>query len=165
MKSSKLNVLSLMAAVILMSFSYQANSQMNGKGQGPGWNQKNMQGMHCNLPNLTEDQQNKMNKMRTANMKEMLQFRNTMAEKKAHLNTLRTADKADMNAINKLIDEMGAMKITMMKKREAHRQEVRKILTEEQRVIFDSRGGQGFKGGKGHGMGMQGQGQKGCMKF
>ena len=161
MKSSKLNVLTLMVAVILMSFSNLANAQKQGKGQGQGWNQKNMQGMHCNIPNLTDEQQKKMEKMRTANMKEMLQFRNAMAEKKAHLNTLRTADKADMNAINKVIDEMGAMKITMMKKREAHRQEVRQILTDDQRVFFDSRGGKGH----GKGMGMKGQGKKGCPRF
>ena len=168
MKTSKLNVLSILIAVILVSFNYNAVAQNKGKGQGQGWNQQNKQ-MHCNIPNLTEDQQKKMMEMRVSNMHDMLQFKNTMAEKKAHLNTLRTADKVDMNAINKLIDEMGALKTKMMKKKEAHRQEVRKMLTDDQRVFFDSRSGQSFKGGKCHGQGMgngmHGQGRKGCKKF
>ena len=170
MKTSKFNVLVIMIATLLMSFSYQANAQRNGRGQGQGQGQgqglyqQNNQGMQCNIPNLTQDQQLKIEKMRTANMKEMLQFRNTMAEKRAHLNILRTADKADMNAINKTIDEMGANRTKMMKKREAHRQDVRLILTDEQKVYFDSRRGRGFKG-QGNGMGMNGQGRNGCRRF
>jgi len=168
MKTSKLNVLIIMIAAFLMSFSYQANAQRYGKGQGQGWNQQNNQQRNCNIPNLTEDQQKKIEKMRTANMKEMIQFRNVMAEKSAHLNTLRTADKVDMNAVNKAIDEMGATRTKMMKEREAHRQSVRQILTDEQKVYFDSRRGRGFNGGKGkgngRGMGMRGQG-RGCQRF
>ena len=166
MKTRKLNVLIVMMAAVLMSFSYQVNAQGHGRGQGQGWNQQNNQTWNCNIPNLTEDQQKKIEKMRTANMKEMMQFRNVMAEKGAHLNTLRIADKVDMTAINKAIDEMGTIRIKMMKKREAHRQSIRQILTDDQKVYFDSRRGRGFKGGKGHGngMGMSGQG-RGCRRF
>ena len=168
MKTRKFNVLIVMVAAILMSFSYQVNAQKNGKGQGQGWNQQNNQTRNCNIPNLTEDQQKKIEKMRTSNMKEMMQFRNAMAESRAHLNTLRTADKVDMSAINKTIDKMGANKIEMMKKREAHRQSVRQVLTDDQRVHFDSRNGRGFKGGKGQGQGRggrHGQGRGGCQRF
>lgn len=85
-----------------------------------------------------------------------------MAEKRAHLNVLRTADKVDMNAINKSIDEMGANRTKMMKKREAHRQAIREILTDDQKVYFDSRRGRGSRGGNGqNGMGRDGQGRNG----
>jgi len=165
MKTLKFNTLFLMIATLLMSFSLDANAQRpnKGQGQGQGMYQQNRQGMRCNIPDLTEAQQKKIAEMRVGQMKDMLMFRNSMAEKKARLNTLRTADKADMNAINKTIDEMGAIKTQMMKKREAHRQAVRQILTDEQRVIFDSRPMHGPKGGMmmgGHGKGKgQGQGQ------
>ena len=49
--------------------------------------------------------------------------------------------------INKTIDEIGALQIQMMKEREAHHQQIRSILAEKQRVIFDSRGGKGFHKG------------------
>ena len=175
MKTLKFNTLFLMIATLLMSFSLDANAQRpnKGQGQGQGMYQQNRQGMRCNIPDLTEAQQKKIAEMRVGQMKDMLMFRNSMAEKGAHLNTLRTADKVDMNAINKTIDEMGTIRTQMMKKREAHRQAVRQILTDEQRVIFDSRPMHGSKGGmmmgghgKGQGKGMGMKGQRGnCPRF
>ena len=170
MKTLKINTLFLVIATLLMSLNIEANAQRTNKGQGQGMYQQNRQGMRCNIPDLTEAQQKKIAEMRVGQMKDMLTFRNSMAEKRARLNTLRTADKVDINAINKTIDEMGATRIQMMKKREAHRQAVRKILTEEQRVIFDSRSMHGHKGGmmgrhgKGQGMGMKGS-RGNCPRF
>jgi hypothetical protein len=40
--------------------------------------------------------------------------------------------------INGLIDEMAVIKTKMAKERAANHQEVRKLLTEEQRIKFDS---------------------------
>ena len=175
MKTLKFNILFLMIATLLMSFGIDSNAQRpnKGQGQGQGMYKQNKMGMHCNIPDLTEDQQKKMAEMRVGQMKDMLMFKNSMAEKKARLNTLRTADKVDMNAINKTIDEMGVIRTQMMKKKEAHRQAVRKILTEEQRVIFDSKPMRGSQGGmmmgrhgKGQGKGMGMKGQRGnCPRF
>jgi Spy/CpxP family protein refolding chaperone len=87
----------------------------------------------------------------------MLKFRNQMGEKSAQLQTLRTAEKADMNAINKTIDEIGLIKTQMMKERENHLQQVRGVLTDSQRTQFDTRRGAGKKGGYGnYGMGCRG---------
>ena len=122
-------------------------------------------GKKCtNIPNLTSEQQTKLADLRTAHMKEMLNYRNQMAEKKAGLQSLRTADKADINAINKLIDEMGNLHTKMMKSKEKHYQAVRSILTDEQRVYFDSFKGnhkkhKGMKGMKGNG---KQYGYRGC---
>ncbi|OFX44174.1 MAG: hypothetical protein A2046_08105 [Bacteroidetes bacterium GWA2_30_7] len=94
-------------------------------------------GMLKNIPNLTEEQTKKIESLKTPHLKQMLPIKNQLGEKKAQLNTLSTAEKADMVAINKKIDEIGDLKTQMMKNREAHKQEIRKILTEEQRLIFD----------------------------
>lgn len=93
------------------------------------------------IKGLTDDQKEKMNKLRTAKKKDMLQYRNQIAEKKARLKTLETADVADMNAINKTIEELGVIKTDMMKRKAAHKQEIRKLLNEEQRLEFDLRAG------------------------
>ena len=90
------------------------------------------------IPGLTEQQLEQMKSMRVEHMKEMQSLRNQMAEKKARLRTLSTVDKVNMTDINKVIDEMGEMKTQMMKMREQHRQNIRKMLTDEQRVFFDS---------------------------
>lgn len=93
---------------------------------------------HMMIPDLTDQQLEQMKSMRTEHMKEMQSLRNQIAEKKARLRTLSTADKVNMAEINRVIDEMGEMKTQMMKMREQHRQNVRKMLTDDQRVFFDS---------------------------
>ena len=90
------------------------------------------------IPDLTEEQEEQMQTLRTDHLKAILPMRNELAEMNARLQTLSTADNADMSQINGLIEEMGALKMQMMKAGVAHRQEIRKLLTDEQRVVFDS---------------------------
>lgn len=104
--------------------------------------------------NLTEEQQKKVDELKTAHLKETLQLKNQIKEKEAALNTLETAEKPDMGKINKTIEEIGAIKIEMQKKNAAHRQEVRKLLTEEQRLKFDMHHGR--MGGQMHEKGNMG---------
>ncbi len=91
------------------------------------------------IPNLTEEQQTKIHELRTAHMKTMLKYKNEINEKEARLNTLQTEDNADMDKIYKVIDEIGALKTEMNKKKALLRQEIRKLLNDEQRVFFDTR--------------------------
>ncbi len=139
MKTSKLKTLTLLLASVLFIGVSQMQAQ---RGQIRG---TKGQGQTCNIPDLTEEQQKKIDDLKVVHQKKMLNSRNLIREKKAKLNTLRTADKADMNAINKIIDETGNIHTQMMKDREAHRQEVRSLLTEKQRVFYDTRSGRGFK--------------------
>ena len=91
------------------------------------------------LPDLTEQQKEQLKKIRTANMKEILPIRNTVAEKKAHLRSLQSAEKAEMNKINSTIDEISTLKTKIAKLRAENHQKVREILTDDQRIIFDSK--------------------------
>ena len=128
----------------------------HGADDGPG-----LRASHMNLPDLTDAQKEKMNELRTANMKVILQKRNQVHEKMSRLQTLQTAEKADMKAINSLIDQMAAIKADMARQRAAHRQQVRALLTDEQRVIFDSRPHREHRGeGKRHFR--KGRGQRNC---
>lgn len=93
--------------------------------------------------NLTEEQTLKFNELRTKNLKESLVIKNEMLEYKARLRTLTTSEDFDQKEIDQLIDKMSDSNAKQMKQRVAHRQEIRSLLTEEQRVIFDS-SNQGF---------------------
>lgn len=144
MKTKKQLVGIIVAIALIIGSGISVNAQNCGKG------------MMKNIPDLTEEQTAKIEALKTPHMKEMLPLKNQMAEKKAQLTTLTTAEKADMDAINKKIDEIGALKTQMMKKREAHKQEIRKILTEEQRLMFDMHQGNcKGKGQMGEGKGMR----------
>ncbi len=114
----------------------------------------------CMIPDLTEDQKQKMEKLRIKFHKETLQIKNELNEKSARLKTLMSAEKVNMDDINKTVEETGAIKTRLMKAKVAHKQEVRKLLNEKQRLMFDSK-----MMGQHHGMGNMNKGchQKGHM--
>ncbi|HCC30910.1 MAG TPA: hypothetical protein DEQ03_12820, partial [Marinilabiliales bacterium] len=90
------------------------------------------------LLNLTDEQFQQIEAQRLAHQKKILPLENELNEKEAKMRTLETADNADLKAINSLIDEMGMVKTKIAKERAAHHQEIRKILTPEQRIRFDT---------------------------
>ncbi len=157
---------------------YNAQPQMQGQGQGQGFGAGMMQnrenwepGQRINaILNLTDEQEAAMKDLRLKHMNESLPIRNKLQELRAKLQTLRTADKVDMKAINNTIDEMAELRAKQAKLRETHHQDIRNLLTDEQRIIFDNHqprrmGSKGFakKAGRGgRGVGMQGQGRGFC---
>jgi Spy/CpxP family protein refolding chaperone len=98
---------------------------------------RHLQHNRYGIPNLTDDQRQKIEALRTPFSKETLPLVNQLAEKRAHLRTLETADKTDPNAINGTIDDISKLQSQLMKKRAAHTQAIRNLLTDEQRVAFD----------------------------
>lgn len=92
----------------------------------------------CPIPNLTEEQQSKLKEFRIAHLKEMQTYQNQLGELKAKEHTLATADKPDIKAINANIDEITKVQNQMMKSKASHRQQVRALLTEEQKLWFDT---------------------------
>jgi Spy/CpxP family protein refolding chaperone len=143
MKNMNLKVFAILMAGILLLGSNQLMSQKEPNMQDCPKNA----GKHCNIQDLTDAQQKKIDELKLAHQKNMLQFKNQLNEKDARLQTLRTADKADMNEINKTIDEIGVIKTQMMKEKENHRQQVRAQLTDSQKVKFDMNQGKGRCGG------------------
>jgi Spy/CpxP family protein refolding chaperone len=109
---------------------------------------------HPGRMDLSEEQRKKMKEIHMKSGKEIMTLKNQAMEKKAHLKTLTTADKPDMNEINKTIDEMSALNAQIMKKKTAAKMEVRGLLTDEQRLQFDMKGDKmkGKKMKKGPGM-------------
>lgn len=106
------------------------------------------------IPNLTDVQKSKIKELNLQMKKEMLPLNNTLEEKKARLNTLETAEKPDLTVINSTIDEINVIQSKLMKLRAAHRQDVRKLLTPEQRIEFDLQPRHDGKQGRNKGMGM-----------
>ncbi len=176
-------IAAIMAFVVLSTDVMAQRGQRNfnkagnrlGNGQGIMQNQRNFEpGQRCfNMLDLTTEQQEKINILRVKQLEQMLPYRNETQEMRAKSQTLRTAKNVDMKAVNSLIDEKAELKAEQMKTRAAHHQEIRNLLTDEQRVIFDNfrgmgRGGenvgmgQGFRGngfGRGQGQGYRNSGR------
>ena len=156
LKNKKKYLVLLLAAMIMIPMSMYAQppeKDCNCSGE----HGKMAKGDHPMIPDLTEKQKEKMKELRVEHMKEVQTFKNSMGELKAQLRTLQAADKPNMNKIYSLIDELGKQHTEMMKLKAAHMQEIRKLLTDEQRVFFDAhhpeRGGPEMM--KHHGMQMQ----------
>jgi len=147
MKAQRIKSGTILAIAILMfaGTNLYAQGGRNFQDQGKGFGQN----QHCTLPDLTEDQQNKMDALRVNHLKEMKTYRNQMNELRARKQTLQTSDNVDLKEINAVIDKMTTVHNQMMKQSAKHRQELRSLLTDEQKVYFDSRPGRGHRNGRG----------------
>src|SRR5438128_87963 len=91
------------------------------------------------MTGMSDDQRKKIKEIYLKAEKEINPLKNQLAEKKAHLKTLTTSDNPDMNEISKTIDDMMAMKSGIMKREVLAKQEIRKQLSDEQKIAFDKR--------------------------
>ena len=105
---------------------------------GPNCPKENKQGCIYTIPDLSDTQKTEIEKLKVAHMKNMQNLQNQIGEKEAKLKTLETSDNPDMKAINGLVEEIGSIKTDILKERVNHRLNVRKLLTEEQKVYFDA---------------------------
>jgi Spy/CpxP family protein refolding chaperone len=88
---------------------------------------------------FTDEQKAKIKDIHMASYKEIKALKNQMGELKAKQKTLTTADKPDMNAINANIDEISKVQNKLMKIKASSYQQIRALLTDEQKMIFDSK--------------------------
>lgn len=86
---------------------------------------------------FTEEQQEKIKELRLESSKEIQPLRNELNELRAKQQTLTSAEKADLNAINKNIDQMADVQAKIQKIQAKQQQEIRSMLDDEQRIKFD----------------------------
>ena len=98
------------------------------------------------VTDLSDKQKEDINVLRTAHIKEAQQLKNQMGIKRAELKALQEVDSPDMDAINKKIEERAALRTDLEKKTASFKQDVRKVLTEDQRVVYDKNSKKGHKG-------------------
>jgi Spy/CpxP family protein refolding chaperone len=91
------------------------------------------------MAGLSEDQQKKVEALNLEVEKAMLPLKAQMDVKTAELKVLAVAENPDKAAIDKKIEEIGALRTQMMKKKVLNGLAVRALLTPEQRVGFDQK--------------------------
>lgn len=138
MKTQKIKKVSVIIIAVLMiaGSNLYAQQGRNYARQGQNMDQKQLCQM---IPNLTEDQESKIESLRLENMKEMTAFRNQVNELMAKKQTFMTSENSDSKEINAVIDQMTDIHNKMMKASAKHHQDVRNLLTDDQKIIFDSR--------------------------
>ncbi len=115
----------------------QANGGMHCKGGmiGKSGNRPGMK--QGGMMNFTTEQQEQLKTLRVEQMKSMTQFRNQLGEFKAKLRTITSVDDVNLKDVDKLLDEMGKVKLEMARNKLSHQQSVRAMLTDEQKVMMD----------------------------
>ena len=86
---------------------------------------------------LSDEQKLAVDKMHLEVAKVEKLLRAQMKTTKMELNLLAVTDSPDMDAINKKIDEIAALKTKIMRNRFAHIVEMREALTPQQRISYD----------------------------
>ena len=148
MKRSRILSIAMAAMALSISTSVMAQQQGGGRPERPSMSKEEHPRAECKREcgrnemeyehlKLTDEQKAKLKDLKIAHQKETLKLRNKMGELHAHLRTLSTAEVADMKAINATIDEITQTQNQMMKSREGFKQQIRAMLTEEQRLQFD----------------------------
>ncbi len=89
------------------------------------------------LPDLTEEQEEQIRSLRLAQIERSTKHRAEMAELRARKRNLMTG--VSDGDIDGLIDQMTTLRGERMKENVKHHQAVRELLTEEQRILYDSK--------------------------
>ncbi len=170
MRSTKLNIWALGLFVILIFAGHQAEAQRDresgfgkgirsgnprGVGDGPG----SMSRMESAL-DLNDEQKTQIEKIHLDMQKELLPTLNEIREKNAKLSTLISENESE-SKINQLIDEISKLQATVRKGRISTHFKVRELLTDEQKIKFDTFSGNRFNGRDHHSgsMGRYGRGR------
>jgi Spy/CpxP family protein refolding chaperone len=126
--------ITLLAAVMMLPILGLQAQQRGQNGQG-----NRQYSERSGIPDLTAEQKEQMQAYRLDVQKSSLPIKNELGENRAKMNTLITAVDPDMKAIDKLIDENAKLMASIMKIKAQNHQKVRSLLTEDQRVVFDTK--------------------------
>lgn len=132
-------VVMLISIIAGLGFSAVASAERGmGKG-GMGGGMYCGQGMHaaCWKETLTDEQRTKLAKIKLDHMQIQAPVKAKMKTIKVDLALLVTADKPDTTAINKKIDELTKLKNAKMKEKYRYIAAKRKVLNNDQQVLFD----------------------------
>ena len=100
------------------------------------------------MPAFTEEQQEKMQEIRSSFDEERVELVNRIKVMHLEMRDIVTGDNPDFGKLERMIDDISSQRAEMMKMRIRQHVAVRKILTDDQKVLFD----QGFGMQMGQGM-------------
>lgn len=128
----------LIMFAIIATVSAQEPQKVTKPAMKPAMERGYMQANHNDLaPKFTPEQKKQMADFKLAHDKQMIQFNNLLGEKKAQLKTLQQVEKPDMKKVNAKIDEITDLMNQKMKLNAELKNNVRSLLTEEQRLKMD----------------------------
>ena len=122
-------------------------TQQGMKGNGFKHQGKEQMGRNRNMLDLNDEQKTQMKEIRIAYRKDTKELRNELELIRLKQKHLMTAEKIDKNSIMDNVNQSSKIQNQLAKKQIDHRMEIRKILSEDQLVLFKSclKGKKGFE--------------------
>ncbi len=129
----------------------QPEARRNGQQRGP-------QGGDCKMKmeerlNLNETQQKQIDQLRLSHRSTTQDYRNELDIKQAQLKAAVSKDPISDKKINALVSDINDLNGKLFAARVKHKLEVRALLDEDQKVVFDD---MGYDRGQGRGYGRKG---------
>jgi len=143
-----------LTAILMTSFTNANAQKCDKKGEHKQCQVNNNHKM-CKHLNLTDAQTASFKKLKLEGDKKITPLKNKLNELHAKKRTLMSANNADKKAINRVITDMSSAREKIQKIRTTQRIEMRKLLNDEQRVMWDKKAcnhknKKGHKSCKGH---------------
>lgn len=91
------------------------------------------------LPGLSDQQKGEIKKLTLKQVQNVTPIKNQIREKTARLNSVLSAQPFNETEAFQLAEEIGKLKTSILKLQISMHQEIRKLLTPDQQIIFDSR--------------------------
>lgn len=140
MKSVKSTLTALVGIALIFAFPLLAQKE------GMGSCEK-----ACSIPNLTPEQTAKIQKLALEHQKALLALQTALKTRQLEFRQLMM-EGADQKKLESKIDELAKARADIHKRCLAHRNEIRSLLTDEQKKAFDQKcAGTGCGAGFGHG--------------
>ncbi len=128
----------LMITALFLSTAFTLNAQKTNKQPCYSGESDGICKITNRIPDLTDEQKTKIEDIKLQLQKDLLPVRNSIREKEAKLITLQTVDKPDISKINDMIDEIAVLKATARKLHVKSRLDIRNLLTDKQKIWFDT---------------------------
>lgn len=124
----------LMAMTLTAVYAQEQPEKRSHRGKHRAESRAQQMAQHLDL---TDEQQQQIKEIRKAKARDQIQRQNQIRELRAEMRTAMTQDQIDKSKINDLIDQIGVLEIAGKKERAATMIEIRELLTDDQRLLFD----------------------------
>jgi Spy/CpxP family protein refolding chaperone len=176
MKRKKILVIAVLALAMTTMAAAPAIAGRGGRGGAMGGGMRGGPAMGRGaMPTFTEEQQEKIQEIRSSFDEDRVELANRIKVMHLEMRELITGDNPDFGKLERMIDDISKERAEMMKIGIRQHVAVRKILTDDQKVLFDqsfgmrmshagmvgSMGGPGVMGGRPGGGRMGGRGGMG----
>jgi Spy/CpxP family protein refolding chaperone len=133
----------VLAAAGMLTGLVQMTAAQPGYGRGPekrGFERQEACPRYEQCPRLmaelTEEQDSQISVLKTAHLKDVQPLKGEININEAKIDALIIQDDPDVKALLSLIEENGRLRTEIRKKKVMHQLEIRKLLTDEQKVAF-----------------------------